>query len=126
MRNGPPAPGRGPLQRSEPQRQAGRANQPPDPDPRGTDYAPLTVKIQPPAKTDAETAKEQNQEQQQATAQQWTIGLGMLTGLVGLLQLGAIVGQVLIARKQNTNPAASAASTLPASCSLIVVINAVF
>ncbi len=98
----PPSPGRGPSQSRQPQRQARGAQQQPAPDPRGTDKAPLVVHVQPTPKTDAETAKEKAKEDRETSAYRWTIGLGFLTGIVGLLQLVAIGIQAKIASRQNT------------------------
>ena len=88
-------------QTPQPKRNTSRAQQPAAPDPRGTDAAPLIVKVQPTPKTDEEAAKEQAQVEQQESTQRWTRGLGITTGVLGLLQLIAIGFQVSIARRQN-------------------------
>jgi len=88
-------------QPTQPKRNASRAEQPATPDPRGTDASPVVVKIQPTPKTDEETAKEKAQIDQQESTQRWTKGLGIATGILGLLQLIAIGFQVGIARRQN-------------------------
>lgn len=63
---------------------------------------PLVVQVQPTAKTDQETAKEQAKENRETSAYRWTIGLGILTGFLSLLQLVAIGFQARISKKQNS------------------------
>jgi hypothetical protein len=61
----------------------------------------LIVKVQPTPKTDAETAKEQQKEQDEASAKWWTIGLAVITALVGFLQVVLVSLQAYIASQQN-------------------------
>ena len=98
----PPTPGARESQRSQPDSKSQSANQPTATDPRGTNESPLVVKVQPTPKTDEETAKEKAQEDDEASAKRWTKGLGVATGILGLLQLVAIGFQVSIAHTQNT------------------------
>jgi hypothetical protein len=81
-------------QRPQEQPSPGGAQQPAAPDPRGTEGSPLIVRIQPTPQTDEEAAKEQAQIEQQESAQRWTKGLGIATGILGVLQLIAIGFQV--------------------------------
>jgi hypothetical protein len=83
----PPAPSARKSQSSQPQQQPAGAHQQAAPDIRGTDQAPLRVQIQPSAKTESEAAKEQRDEQAKATEQRWTVGLGVTTAAILLLQL---------------------------------------
>jgi hypothetical protein len=87
--------------RDQQQNKPAEAQQQPTTDPRGTNESPFVVNVQPTPKTNEETAKEQRKEQADASAKWWTIALGVVTGVVGLLQLVAIGFQVRIAGKQN-------------------------
>ena len=78
------------------------AQQQPATNPRGTSAAPLIIQVQPTPKTDAETAEEQRQEEQQASDRWLTRVLAITTATIGVLQLVAIGFQVYIARRQNT------------------------
>jgi hypothetical protein len=65
----------------------------------GTQASPAVVKI---SKTDAETAQEEADRQQQAATQRWTLLLAGITALIGIGQLWMIQRQAGIAERQNS------------------------
>jgi hypothetical protein len=89
------------LQSRTPQTEGGATQQQSAGDRRGTNQSPFIVKIQPTPKTDEEATKEQAKEQDAASANRWTKGLGIATGILGLLQLIVIGFQARIAKRQN-------------------------
>jgi hypothetical protein len=97
----PPSPGSGILEGGKPQTATASANQQPATDPRGTNESPLIIKVQPTPKTDAEAAREQQKEDDEASSKRWTIGLAVVTAVVGVLQLFLLGKQAKIASKQN-------------------------
>ena len=97
----PPIPGAGKGQRPQPSQQSQTTQQQPTADPRGTEQSPVVVKVQPTPKTDEEAAKEKAKEQTESSAKQWTLGLAIGTGMVGLLQSLMIFVQARIAANQN-------------------------
>lgn len=97
----PPTPGGRKLERSQPQRQPEEVQRQPSANPRGTDESPVVVKIQPTLKTHAEADDEKRKEDAEAAAHWWTVALGIATGILGVLQLGAIGFQVRLAFRQN-------------------------
>jgi hypothetical protein len=98
----PPIPGGGERQSSQPQTRTGNTQEEPAADPRGTDASPLVVKVQPTPKTGDEAAKEEQQEQREASAHRWTVASVVGAIIIGLLQLAAIGFQAYIAKRQNS------------------------
>lgn len=81
-----PAPGPSELS-DPPQAKSGGATSGPGADQRGTDQAPLIVKVLPAPKTEEETDRDARQEDEKSTADWWMVKLtGALVG-VGILQL---------------------------------------
>ena len=97
----PPVPRAREGKRDQPQSQPTATQQQSSADQRGTEQSPIVVKVQPSPKTDQETAKEKDKEQQESSDKRWTRGLAGLTALVAILQSILIGVQARIASKQN-------------------------
>jgi hypothetical protein len=89
-----------PLQ-PEPARNASGAYEQTGRDPRGTNVSPLIVRIEPTPKTDAESAEEQREKEEQAADRRFNQRLAVATLGILLLQLVVVGFQVRLLVKQN-------------------------
>jgi hypothetical protein len=75
------------AQSKQPQQKPADTGRPSQPDIRGTDQSPLTVRVLPTPRTDVEAAQIKSDREQEALVKSATIALSVLTFLVGLGQL---------------------------------------
>lgn len=71
------------------------------PDRRGTEQAPLIVKVQPTLQTEKEASQREADRQEATNEKSWDWRFGMATAFVGLLQAVLIGFQIRIASQQN-------------------------
>jgi hypothetical protein len=75
-----------PASPTQPSKHPGAADKQPNNDLRGTDSSPITVKVLPTPKSDAETTQEKQDRQDQSAANWWMVRLTGIIGLIGLVQ----------------------------------------
>src|SRR5215203_4565480 len=96
----PPTPGSRERERNPPDGQPTTTQQQPQ-DLRGTENAPVVVRVLPVTKSQEETAQEQADRQDEASTKRWTLWLAGFTVLVGAGQIYMIKRQARIAESQN-------------------------
>jgi hypothetical protein len=97
-----PAPRGGEIKRNPPSRPSQSNQREAAPDPRGTENAPVIVRILPVPKTQEQAAEEQRERQDQASFNRWAIRLSGFTLIVLIVQSFVLWRQNIIMKNQST------------------------